>query len=139
MCTTALYMFWMVFLSIVRSLRLYIQHQVYRTDSADCLLVGMRWNIHLVPTSKQSIKSVLHIPDAVCTVLDCLLAGTRWNIHLVPASKQSIKSVLHMPDAVCTVLDCLLEKIVKNKPKNWEDVLYNHTIYISFVITQHIQ
>ena len=48
-----LYMFRTVFPSIIRSLRLYIQHQ-----------------FHLVPASKQSAESVWHTPDAVCIVLD---------------------------------------------------------------------
>jgi len=46
----ALYMFRTDVPSIIRSLRLYIQHQVYV--------------IHFVPASKQSAQSVWHIPDA---------------------------------------------------------------------------
>ena len=47
---TTLHMFRTVFPSIIRSLRLYIQHQLYQTDSADCLLAGTRQNqFHLVP------------------------------------------------------------------------------------------
>jgi hypothetical protein len=38
-----IYMFRTVFPSIIRSLRLYIQHQVCHTGSADCLLAGTRW------------------------------------------------------------------------------------------------
>jgi hypothetical protein len=52
----ALYMFRTVFPSIIRSLRLYIQHQVKQ--------------ILLTLASKQSAQSVWHMPDAVCTVLD---------------------------------------------------------------------
>jgi len=51
---------------------------ICQTDSADCLLVGMRWNwfsrllnqFHLIPASKQSAESVWHMPVAVCTVLE---------------------------------------------------------------------
>jgi hypothetical protein len=45
----AIYRFRTVFPSVIKSLRLYIQHQVY---------------------VKQSAESVWHTPDAVCTVLD---------------------------------------------------------------------
>jgi hypothetical protein len=48
---------------------------ICQTDSAECLLAGMRWNwfsqFHLVPASKQSAESVWHKLDAICTVLDC--------------------------------------------------------------------
>jgi len=46
---------------------------VRQTDSADCLLAGTRWNwfqFHIVPTSKQSAKSVWRTHDAVRIVLD---------------------------------------------------------------------
>jgi hypothetical protein len=47
---TTLYMFRMVFPSIIRSLRLYIQHQVHCYQAAT--------------------EPVWHVPDAVCTALD---------------------------------------------------------------------
>jgi hypothetical protein len=42
---TTLYMFQMVFLSIIRSLRLYIQHQVY--------VIQVLWLLASIPASKQ--------------------------------------------------------------------------------------
>jgi hypothetical protein len=60
---TILYMFRTVSPSIIRSLRLYIQHQVYVYRFCGCLLAGTRWKCcHTEP--------VWHISDAVCTVLD---------------------------------------------------------------------
>jgi len=64
-------MFRTVFPSRIRSLRLYIQHQVYVKQ----ILLTACWRerdgteFHLVPASKQSTKSVWRIPDTVWTVL----------------------------------------------------------------------
>jgi len=65
-------MFRTVFPSIIRSLRLYIQHQVYVIQVLWLLASGneMEPQFHIVPARKQSAESVWHIPDAVCTVLD---------------------------------------------------------------------
>jgi hypothetical protein len=52
---TKLYMFWKVLPSIIRSLRLYIQHQVY---------------VIRVPWQQAATEPLWHTPDAVCTVLD---------------------------------------------------------------------
>ena len=54
----ALYMFRTVFPYIARSLRLYIQHQVYVTNRFCLLLASGNEMFHLVPASKQSTKSV---------------------------------------------------------------------------------
>ena len=57
-----------VFPSIIRSLRLCIQHQLYVRF---CWLRASEKEMeHLVPASTQSAESVWHISDAVCTVLD---------------------------------------------------------------------
>jgi hypothetical protein len=61
-------MFQTDFLSIIRSLRLCIQHQVYVIQVQ--WLLPSRNEFHLIPDSKQSEESVWHTPDAVCTVLD---------------------------------------------------------------------
>ena len=55
-----LYMFRTVFPSIIRSLRLYIQHQVYVIQVLWLLASGngMESPFHLVPASKQSAESV---------------------------------------------------------------------------------
>jgi len=53
---TTPYMSWTVFPSIIRSLRLYIQYQVYA--------VQVLWLL------QAATEPVRHIPDAVCTVLD---------------------------------------------------------------------
>ena len=52
---TTLYMFRTVSASIIRSLRLYIQHQVYVIQVLWLLVSGngMEREFHLVPTSKQ--------------------------------------------------------------------------------------
>jgi len=52
---TTLYMFRTVFPSIIRSLRLYIQHQVYVIEVLWPLASGneMELQFHLVPASKQ--------------------------------------------------------------------------------------
>ena len=63
-----LYIFRTVFLSIIRNLRLYIQHQLYVKQVSWLLASGNEF--HTVPASKQSAESLWHIPDAVCTVLD---------------------------------------------------------------------
>jgi len=55
---TTIYMFWAAFPSIIRSLRLYIQHRVY--------VIQVLWLL----ASKQSTNLCDIIPDAVCTVLD---------------------------------------------------------------------
>ena len=56
---SALYMFRMVFPSVIRSLRLYTQYQANVIQcSANYLLAGS-WH-----------KPVLRLPDAVCTILD---------------------------------------------------------------------
>ena len=57
---------------VIRSLRLYIQHQVYVIQFSWLLASGnsMELQFQLVPASKQSAESVWHTPDAVCTVLD---------------------------------------------------------------------
>ena len=60
---TTLYMFRTVSPSFIRSLRLYIQHQVYVYRFCGCLLAGTRWKCCLT-------EPVWHISDAVCTVLD---------------------------------------------------------------------
>jgi hypothetical protein len=60
----ALYMFRMVFPSIIRRLKLYIQHQVY---------IRFCWLLASVPASKQSAESVWHIPDAVMYSLKPLM------------------------------------------------------------------
>jgi hypothetical protein len=65
-----LYMFRMVFPSIIRSLRLYIQHQVYVIQVLWLLASRNEMEFHLVPASKQAVVPVWHIPDTVCTVLD---------------------------------------------------------------------
>jgi hypothetical protein len=67
---TTLYMFRTVFPSIIRSLRLYIQHQVCVIQILWLLASRNGMELHLVPAGKQSAKSVWHIPGAVCTVLD---------------------------------------------------------------------
>jgi len=56
----ALYMFRTVFSSIIRSLRLYIQHQVYVKQILWLLPSGneMELQFHLVPASKQSAEPV---------------------------------------------------------------------------------
>ena len=69
---TTLYKFRTVSLSIIRSLRLYIQHQVYVIRVLLLLAIGNELE-HLVPASKQVAVSVWHIPVAVCTVLN-----SRW-------------------------------------------------------------
>ena len=51
---TTLYMFRTVFPSIIRSLRLYIQHQVYVIQVLWLLASGNEREFHLVPASKQS-------------------------------------------------------------------------------------
>jgi len=43
---TTLYMFWMIFLSIIRSLRLYIQHQVYVIQVLWLLASKQPQNLH---------------------------------------------------------------------------------------------
>ena len=50
-----LYMFRTVFLSIIRSSRLYIQQQACQTDTAYRLLAGTSWNIisFLLASSRQ--------------------------------------------------------------------------------------
>jgi len=53
---TALYMFRTVFLSIIRSSRLYILQQAYVTYC--CLLASGNERFHLVPASKQLAVSV---------------------------------------------------------------------------------
>jgi len=50
---TKLYMFWTIFPSIIRSLRLYIQYQVYVIQVLWLLANGNEME-HLFPTSKQS-------------------------------------------------------------------------------------
>jgi len=50
---TTLYMLRMVFLFIIRSLRLYIEHQVYVIQVLWLLASGNEMEIHLVPASKQ--------------------------------------------------------------------------------------
>jgi hypothetical protein len=50
---TALYMFLTVFLSIIRSLRVYIQQQVYVKQVLWLLTSGHEMEFHLVPASKQ--------------------------------------------------------------------------------------
>jgi hypothetical protein len=52
---TKLYMFRMVSPTIIRSLRLYIQHQAY--------VIQVLWLL-------AATEPVWHIPDSVCTVLD---------------------------------------------------------------------
>jgi hypothetical protein len=47
-------MFRMVFPSLIRSLGLYIQHQVYVKQVLWLLASGNEMELHLVPTSKQS-------------------------------------------------------------------------------------
>jgi hypothetical protein len=66
----ALCMFQTVFPSIIRSLRLYIQHQVYVNIFCWMLASGNKVELqfHLIPASNQSEESVWHILDAVCTV-----------------------------------------------------------------------
>ena len=66
---TTLYMFRTVSPSIIRNLRLYIQHQVYVIQVLWLFASGNEME-HLVLTSKQSTESLWHVPDAVCTVLD---------------------------------------------------------------------
>jgi hypothetical protein len=66
---TTLCMFWTVSPSVVRSLRLYIQHQVYVIQVLWLLASGNEMG-HLVSASKQTTVSVWRIFDAVCTVLD---------------------------------------------------------------------
>jgi hypothetical protein len=68
----SLYMFRMVFPSIIRSSRLYTQHQVYIIQVSWLLASGHEMELwfHLVPASKQLTVSVWHIPFAVCTVLN---------------------------------------------------------------------
>jgi hypothetical protein len=61
-------MFRTVFLSIIRSSRLYIQHQVYFVHFSWLLASGLEIE-HLVPASKQSIN-LCDIHDAGCTVLN---------------------------------------------------------------------
>jgi len=53
-----LYMFRTVFPSSIRSLRLYIQHQVYIIQVLWLLASGNGMEFHLVPANKQSAKSV---------------------------------------------------------------------------------
>ena len=64
---TTLYMFRTVFPSIIRSLRLYIQHH---TIQVLWLFASGNEMEHLVTASKQPAEPVWHIPDAVCTVSD---------------------------------------------------------------------
>jgi hypothetical protein len=68
----SLYMFRTVFSSIIRSSRLYTQHQVDVIQVSWLLASGheMELQFQLVPASKKSAVSVWHISDAVCTVLD---------------------------------------------------------------------
>ena len=54
--------------SIIRSLRLYIQHQVYVIEFLWLLASGNE--MELVPASKQLAEPVWHTPDTVCTVLE---------------------------------------------------------------------
>ena len=58
-----LYMFRTVFLSIIRSSRLYIQQQAFIKQ----ILLSACWG---VPASKQAAVSVWQMPVAVCTVLN---------------------------------------------------------------------
>jgi len=50
----SLYIFWMVFQSVIRSSRLYTQHQVYVIQVSWLLASGHKMEFHLVPGSKQS-------------------------------------------------------------------------------------
>jgi hypothetical protein len=65
---TTLYMFRTVSPSIIRSLGLYVQHQVYVIEVL-WLLASGKETLHLVPASKQP-QDLYDILDAVCTVLD---------------------------------------------------------------------
>jgi hypothetical protein len=54
---------------------LHTASDICQTDFVDCLLAGTRWNgmdlpFHLVFARKKVAVSVLHVPEAVCTVLD---------------------------------------------------------------------
>ena len=62
---TTLYMFRTVSPSIIRSLRRYIQHQVY--------VIQVLWLL----ASKQATVSIWHTTDAVCIVLDSWWWGKR--------------------------------------------------------------
>ena len=53
----ALYMFRTVFPSVIRSLRMFIQHQVYVIQVL-WLLASGNGMFHLIPASKQSAESV---------------------------------------------------------------------------------
>ena len=54
----ALYVLRTVFPSIIRSLRLYIQHQVYVIQVLWLLTSGNEMELRLFPASKQSLESV---------------------------------------------------------------------------------
>ena len=93
-------MFRTVFPSIIRSLRLYIQHQVYTYRFCWLLASGneMELSFHLVPASKQSAKSVCYIPDAVCTVLDSWWWTERPSetCRVLLQSKINLKKLVHL-------------------------------------------
>jgi hypothetical protein len=55
-------MFRTVFPSTIRSLRLYIQHQVY--------VIRVLWLLASGNEVEAAAEPVLRMPDAVCTVLD---------------------------------------------------------------------
>jgi hypothetical protein len=60
-----LYMFQAVPLPIIRSTKLYIQHQVLSNQYCCLLLSWMRWNSMIAAGSSTGLT----LPDAVCTVL----------------------------------------------------------------------
>ena len=64
---TTLYMFRTVSPSVIRSLRLYIQHHTIQVYSYSCMLAGTRCSISFPLAS--SHRTCIHIPD-LCTVLD---------------------------------------------------------------------
>jgi len=92
---TALYMFRTVYPSIIRSLRLYIQHQVYVWYRfCGCLLSSTLHVSDGLSVHHQESKTV-HTASGIC------LVQVLWLL----AGKQPQTCTRHIPDAVCTVLD----------------------------------
>jgi hypothetical protein len=119
---TKLYMFRTVYPSIIRSLRLYIQNQVYVIQVLWLLTSGteMELPFHLVPASKQPRN--LYDIDAVCTVLDCwwwterpsetcrVLFQNKINLRYCTSGWFYYRNILR-----CTVLQTSNSRCVHNK------------------------
>jgi hypothetical protein len=85
-------MLWMVFLSIIRSLRLHthsIRYMPYRLD--DYLLVGTRWNLfHLVPISSRIMYLVGFTIDMDHKIVEKSTNGKIKGTYLLRMTSQHI-------------------------------------------------